>query len=165
MQVTQWEAEEDKAGTLYGVGKLHPLRCIEFDTSLFAFKPLLTTLTLVSADELWIGFGSSILRIVLPSISSSSLSSSSSSLSSSSSSLSSSSSSATTKAIQSKVTLEKEVAIECTTLVHTEGQKFLWVGEESHISIWRIGERLQHVGNVLSSAQQRDEGDICYSCP
>ena len=125
-----------------GLSNLHPLRSIAIDTSLFPFQPNLNGMTHISSDELWVGFGNSIISVAL---------------------LSSSQNKdeIVSKTKQQIIPIKTEESIQCFISVNFREQKYLWIAETSQISIWKIlkkeEEKLEEIGTI-SLGNERNEG-------
>ena len=96
----------------------------------------------ISSDELWFGFGDSIISVAL---------------------LSSSQNKdeIVSKTKQQIIPIKTEESIQCFISVNFREQKYLWIAETLQISIWKIlkkeEEKLEEIGTI-SLGNERNEG-------
>ena len=128
-----------------GLSNLHPLRSIAIDTSLFPFRPNLNGMIHISSDELWFGFGNSIISVAL---------------------LSSSQNKdeIVSKTKQQIIPIKTEESIQCFILVNFREQKYLWIAETLQISIWKIlkkeEEKMKKIGTISLENERKEGGQI-----
>ena len=126
------------------MSNLHPLRSIAIDTSLFPFKPILNGMIHISSDELWFGFGNSIVSVtLLPSQNKDEIDS---------------------KTKQQIIPIKTEESIQCFISVNFREQKYLWIAETSQISIWKIlkkeEEKMKKIGTISLENERKEGGQI-----